>query len=63
MRAIKCDKCGKFYDYYIGIDETTKANKIILTDMDIELKHWSSRKTYNLCPDCMKEIKKFLENK
>ena len=65
MRAMKCDRCGKFYNYYTGSKtfyETTKANGIILADIDMERKHYS-RKSYDLCPDCMKELEKFLNKK
>ena len=65
MRAMKCDRCGKFYEHYAGSKtffETTKANGIILIDMDLG-RNCYNRKTYDLCPECMREFKKFLENK
>ena len=64
MRAMKCDRCGKFYEFYEGekiFKETEKANGLMLIDMDLERKHWN-RKIYDLCPDCMKKLEDFLEN-
>ena len=64
MRAMKCDRCGKFYEFYEGekiFKETEKANGLMLIDMDLERKHWN-RKIYDLCPECMKELEDFLEN-
>ena len=64
MRAMKCDRCGKFYEFYEGekiFKETEKANGLMLIDMDLERKHWN-RKIYDLCPDCMKKLEDFLNN-
>ena len=64
MRAMKCDRCGKLYEHYDGRDRfknTEKSNSLILTDKDLELKYWS-RKSYDLCPDCMEGLGKFLSN-
>ena len=64
MQAMKCDRCGKFYEHYAGSKifyETTKANAVSLIDIDLERKHYS-RKTYDLCPECMKELEDFLNN-
>lgn len=65
MRAMKCDRCGKFYDYYAGsktFKDTEKANGIMLIDRDLKREYYE-RRTYDLCPECMREFKKFLENK
>lgn len=62
MRAKKCDKCGKLYEHYDGNKEfknTERANAVFLIDRDLDNKHWS-RKTYDLCPDCMKKLEEFL---
>ena len=63
MRAMKCDRCGKFYNYYEGgktFKDTEKANAVVLIDRDSE-RDYSSRKIYDLCPDCMKELEDFLK--
>lgn len=66
--AMKCDRCGKVCDYYevgkttehITSKETNEANEFTLINMrDM----YSDRKAYDLCPECMREFKKFLENK
>lgn len=67
MRAMKCDRCGKFYEYcerdkIIFNDAGGRVNGIMLIDMDLERKH-QNRKIYDLCPECMIDFKKFLENK
>ena len=65
MRAIamKCDRCGKFCEYYtehITSKETNEANEFTLINM---YDMYSDRKAYDLCPECMRKFKKFLENK
>lgn len=65
MRAMKCDRCGKLYEYYSGGEafrDTEKANAIQLVDEDLDDDYWS-RKTYDLCPDCMREFEDFLKIK
>ena len=57
MRAMKCDRCGKFCEYYTGRKTSKETNEFTLIDI------YSDRKTYDLCPDCMRKFKEFLENK
>lgn len=62
MRAMKCDRCGKLYEHYDGSKQfknTEKANGLLLLDKNLDKKYWS-RKSYDLCPDCMEELEKFL---
>lgn len=62
MRAMKCDRCGKLHEHYEGVERfknTEKANAVTLIDKDLDRKYWS-RKTYDLCPDCMEELEIFL---
>lgn len=62
MKALKCDRCGKLYEYYIGsksFPKTERANAMYLVDRDLERKHWE-RKSYDLCLDCMQELEIFL---
>lgn len=61
-RAMKCDRCRKLHEHYDGSKEfknTEKANGLILVDKDLDKKYWS-RKSYDLCPDCMRELEIFL---
>lgn len=65
MRAMKCDRCGQLYEYYYGdktFKDTEKANAIKLIDEDWDNKCWY-RKTYDLCPDCMREFEDYLKGK
>ena len=41
---------------------TEKANAILLIDRDLDNKYWP-RKSYDLCPDCMKMIEELLSKK
>lgn len=62
MIAKKCDRCGKFHEHYDGGKEfknTERANAVRLIDKDLDNSFWS-RKTYDLCPDCMRSLEKFL---
>ena len=74
MRAMKkviccCDRCGMFYNYYEGgktFKDTEKANAVTLTDIFIDMdleRDYSYRQIYDLCPDCMKALEKFLNKK
>ena len=65
MRAKKCDRCGKLFEHYDGAKEfkhTERANAILLIDRDLDNKYWS-RKSYDLCPECMKMIEELLNEK
>lgn len=65
MRAMKCDRCGKLYEHYDGsetFEKTEKANAVFLIDRDLDKKHWP-RKTYDLCPECMRKFEDFLKGK
>lgn len=62
--AKKCDRCGKFHEYYAGNMEfknSEKANGVKLFDMDLDNTYWS-RKSYDLCPDCMRKLEAFIKN-
>lgn len=61
-RAMKCDRCGRLHEHYDGSKEfkdTERANGVLLLDKDLDKKYWS-RKSYDLCPDCMRELEIFL---
>lgn len=62
--AMKCDVCGKYYDKYRGIDifpEVGKANLVTLYDEQNRVDS-IERKSYDLCPECMKSLLNFLNN-
>ena len=63
MRARKCDRCGKLYESYAGSKDfktNGNANGLLTIDRDMDNKYWS-RKTYDLCPECMKKLQTFLK--
>lgn len=63
-RAKKCDRCGKLHEYYAGNEvfkDSEKANGFIFADYDIDNNYWS-RKSYDLCPDCMRKLEAFIKN-
>lgn len=63
--AKKCDRCGKFHEYYDGCKEfknSEEANGVILIDRDLNNKYYT-RKSYDLCPDCMRKLERFIKNK
>jgi hypothetical protein len=62
MKAVKCDRCGKFYDCYKGYEcfnNSGKANCIQLIDRGVRMGE-SIRKSYDLCQKCMRELEKFI---
>lgn len=62
MRAKKCDRCGKYYEHYEGqvqFRASEKANALLLIDRDLDEKYLS-RKTYDLCSECMKMLERFV---
>ena len=50
-QAYKCNRCGKYYDEYCA-DIQVNENSIVRISTN-----------YDLCINCFKELKKFLENK
>ena len=58
MRAMKCDRCGKLYEYYDGrklFRNGEKANALFLMD-----EKYFSRRSFDLCPECMGEFERFI---
>lgn len=63
-RAMKCNRCGKFYACYDGnieIKNSELSNGVILTNKDLDNGYWE-RKSYDLCPDCMRKLEIFIKN-
>lgn len=64
MRAKKCDRCGKLYEHYDGSKEfknAERANAVLLIDRDLDNEYWS-RKSFDLCPNCMRKLEVFIKN-
>jgi hypothetical protein len=58
MEAMKCDKCGTYYDRYGG---NNQANTIYIQNKNV-VQHQECDKSYDLCPRCLKKIQDWLEN-
>lgn len=64
MTAMKCDRCGKYYDQYYkeNLADGTKvdvSNAIILAQLS-GFRNYIDRRYYDLCPECMAKLKEFL---
>ena len=57
MNAKKCDKCGGFYL------PTAKEHDTIIIMKSIYSGPYTDKKQYDLCPDCMDDLKKWLNHK
>lgn len=66
MTAMKCDRCGKYYDYYFKREVNGKnvrsQNSISLYLKD-DYGNWADKKCYDLCPECMDKMVDFLEGR
>lgn len=62
--AMKCDRCGKYYDYYFKREVSGKnvrsQNSISLYLKD-DYGNLADKKCYDLCPECMAKLEEFLE--
>lgn len=58
--AKKCDRCGKLYEHYSGIELMDGGN--CYNWLRLFTTHGSSYKTYDLCPTCMTQVIAFLNN-
>ena len=61
MQAMKCDRCGKYYEYYSGGKKFKKfqSNSVLLLDIDTNRAYFA-RDGYDLCEDCMSALIDFL---
>lgn len=58
MNAKKCDRCGKFYDYYNGNKNKESANAIKFVENARDGVYGCS--LYDLCPECMSKLQEWL---
>lgn len=57
--AKRCDRCGKFYEYYITTD---KVNAVGLFKISQNGNIWAPDKSgYDLCPECLREFEDFMK--
>ena len=54
--AKKCDRCGRFYDIYGNVDNAVSFRFVSRWDTTLQ-------PIYDLCPDCMEELKNWLANR
>lgn len=60
--ANKCDRCGKLYEYYlIGDDQPGRYNAVRVVRMSRSGEPLAQRDAWDLCPECMDELKKFMQ--
>lgn len=57
--AKKCDRCGKLYELYDGVLFTDNRKYYAVRFANDSI----SSRWLDLCPDCMKQIIFFMENK
>lgn len=62
MRAIKCDRCEKYYDPYAPKKDTYGSNILIFAEDDLTASYYEIRQ-FELCPDCMRDAVKFMREK
>ena len=62
--AMKCDRCGKYYDYYfkreVNGENVRTQNCIFLYLVDTH-GNLGEKERYDLCPECMAKLKEFLD--
>lgn len=55
--AKKCDKCGKYYDWYQNKNE---INSVVMANTDSK-RHYVLVKLIEFCPECMEEFELFVK--
>lgn len=59
MDAMKCDRCGAYYERY---GSSTQANTLYIQNKDYIGKQKCDKK-YDLCPCCLSAVQEWLKNK
>lgn len=62
--AMKCDRCGKYYDYYFEREvngENVRSQNGIFLYLKDKYGNWGEKEHYDLCPECMAKLKEFLK--
>lgn len=64
--AKKCDRCGKLYEFYEGVEFTPGGNRYVnITlggDRIYDERGRFTAKCFDLCQDCMQQVVYFLNN-
>ena len=58
MKAMKCDRCGKYYD--ISLFDYYRHDKVASYKNDDPK---VGKDVYDLCPECMDEFRRFMDAK
>lgn len=58
--AKQCDRCGNFYEHY-GKEED-KSNGMAFIYKGKDCSFYRLHKTFDLCPDCLDNLDKFIRN-
>lgn len=64
MTAMKCDRCGKYYDYYFKREvngKNVRSQNSIFLYLKYEDGDLADKEYYDLCPECMAKLKEFLK--
>ena len=60
MKAMKCDRCGKFYDAYnYKLNKHEHGNTLSIWNITTNA-YEEFIKKFDLCKDCMDELEEFL---
>lgn len=59
-KALKCDRCGTLYEIYGSVRKGFNSVAIISKD---QLGTYDAVEKYDLCPECMKEVLKIMNEK
>lgn len=60
MLAIKCDRCGIYYEPYNVESNRKKTNGIMFLNIDVKGNYYSQT-VVDLCPECMEAVRKFVQ--
>lgn len=63
MMAFKCDLCGKLYEQYDKVPEQRAFNSFKLVFTNERHEPVNSSMVYDICPNCMEDLWKFIDNK
>ena len=63
MMAFKCDRCGNLYEPYDKIQERMSFNSLKLVFKNALHEPVRSSVIYDMCPNCMEDLWKFIDNK
>ena len=63
MMAFKCDICGNLYERYKKIPERGCFNSFKLLFRNERNEITNSSTLYDMCPNCMEDLWKFIDNK